>query len=96
MSSCATECTPATCCQNAPKATNTVKMGLYRHYKGDIYRVLGVAHHSETAEELVIYQGQHYCPEFGNNPIWARPAAMFLETVTINGKEIARFEYIGQ
>lgn len=60
--------------------------GKYRHYKGKEYTVLAVAKHSETLEELVIYRA-----EYGAGEVWARPKAMFLETVNINGKEIERF-----
>lgn len=66
-----------------------LKQGLYRHYKGNIYRLLFIARHSETLEELVVYQDAQH-PE----KIWARPAGMWEESVTINGKEIPRFEYL--
>lgn len=49
---------------------------LYRHFKGNLYRVLCVAMHTETGEDLVIYEGQ-----YGENPVFARPLAMFLEPV---------------
>ncbi|MEI6533307.1 MAG: DUF1653 domain-containing protein, partial [Candidatus Roizmanbacteria bacterium] len=45
------------------------QIGMYQHYKGDLYEVIGVARHSETLEELVVYKGKYYNPEFGNNPI---------------------------
>lgn len=71
-----------------------VKLGKYQHYKGSFYEVIGVARHSETLEELVIYRGLYYSERFGNNPIWARPKSMFLETVNIDGKELPRFKFI--
>jgi hypothetical protein len=52
---------------------------VYRHYKGNLYRVLMVARHSETCEQLIIYQGLYTCPTFGDQPIWARPISEFLE-----------------
>lgn len=61
--------------------------GLYEHYKGLPYRVLAVARHSETLEELVVYQAL-----YGEQGIWVRPLVMFLENVTINGKSQARFK----
>lgn len=61
--------------------------GKYKHYKGKQYEVIGLARHSETLEELVIYKALYNSKEFGDNAIWARPKSMFLETVTINGKE---------
>ncbi|HEX7815649.1 DUF1653 domain-containing protein [Dyella sp.] len=60
--------------------------GIYRHYKGPRYRVLGTARHSETEDSLVVYQALY--GEFG---LWVRPAAMFAETVTIGGEQIPRF-----
>ena len=60
--------------------------GIYRHYKGQRYRVLGTARHSETMEELVIYQAL-----YGERGLWVRPAAMFAQTVELDGEPIARF-----
>jgi len=62
--------------------------GFYRHYKGNLYEVIGVARHSETLEELVVYKAT-YQPE-GEN-LWVRPLAMFNETVLVDGKETPRF-----
>lgn len=64
--------------------------GVYRHYKGAEYEVLHLARHSETEEWLVIYR---QC--YGDGSRWARPLAMFTETVTLNGEELPRFEYLG-
>ena len=66
-----------------------IKSGKYRHYKGDEYEVLGIAKHSETMEELVVYKS------LDKNEIWVRPLKMFLEEVEINGKKVSRFKYIG-
>ena len=63
--------------------------GLYRHYKGQQYRVIGVARHSETEEELVVYQALY--GEFG---LWVRPLSMFTETVQVDGEQIARFALV--
>jgi hypothetical protein len=60
--------------------------GLYRHYKGQPYRVLGTARHSETMEPLVVYQALY--GEFG---LWVRPAAMFVENVSVDGRLQPRF-----
>lgn len=70
-----------------------IKLGKYRHYSGKEYEVLGVAHHSETLEPMVVYRGLYHCPEFGPNPIWARPLPMFQETIEIEGKVRPRFEW---
>ena len=66
-----------------------IATGIYRHYKGQSYRVLGTAHHSETMEELVVYQALY--DDFG---LWVRPAAMFAETVELDGEPIPRFALI--
>ena len=64
--------------------------GLYRHYKGGQYRVLGTVRHSETLEPMTLYQAL-----YGQQGLWVRPAAMFGETVVIEGVERPRFERIG-
>jgi hypothetical protein len=64
----------------------TVKPGRYRHFKGE-YEVLGIAKHSETQETMVVYR-----PLYNDTGWWVRPLAMFLETVTHEGREVARFE----
>lgn len=66
-----------------------VTAGLYRHYKGKNYTVIGVARHSETQEELVVYR-QNY----GDQGLWVRPKVMFLETVIVDGERIPRFQLI--
>lgn len=60
--------------------------GFYRHYKGQRYRVLGTARHSETLEPLVVYQAL-----YGEHGLWVRPAAMFCETVEVDGQTVPRF-----
>ena len=69
-----------------------MKLGLYKHYKGKHYQVLGVCKHSETLEDLVLYETLY---ENEASRLWVRPIAMFLEKITFHGKEIPRFEYIG-
>jgi hypothetical protein len=69
----------------------TLTIGHYRHYKGKEYEVIGVARHSETEEELVVYRTL-----YGNFDLWARPKAMFVETVVVDGVEVPRFQYIGE
>ncbi|TBN58609.1 DUF1653 domain-containing protein [Glaciihabitans arcticus] len=63
-----------------------MERGLYRHYKGNDYEVLGLATHSETEESLVVYRALY--GEFG---LWVRPAAMFEETVEVDGEKVPRF-----
>jgi len=62
-------------------------MRYYKHYKGHYYRVIGEARHSETLEDLVVYQAL-----YGEQALWVRPKAMFYETVTLSdGRVVARF-----
>ena len=70
-----------------------IKIGKYRHFKGKLYEVVGIAHHSETFEELVVYRALFDSPEFGRNALWVRPSKMFFEDVIIEGKKAPRFEY---
>lgn len=66
-----------------------IEPGRYRHYKGNDYEVLGVARHSETEEEFVVYRAL-----YDERGLWIRPAAMFLELVLIEGQPRPRFERI--
>lgn len=70
-----------------------VKKGKYQHFKGNYYMVMGVAHHSETLEEMVIYKALYESPEYGRDAIWVRPAKMFLEKVMVGGKRVPRFKF---
>lgn len=60
--------------------------GRYRHYKGQEYDVIGVARHSETSEPFVVYRAL-----YGEKGLWIRPAAMFVETVIVDGRTVPRF-----
>lgn len=73
-----------------------VKLGRYRHYKGHIYEVIGIAHDSETLNQVVVYRAPYESPDFGKDALWTRSVSVFLETVTIDGKEMPRFEYLGE
>ena len=66
-----------------------IKIGKYRHFKGNEYEVIGVAKHSETLAEMVVYRAL-----YGDGEIWVRPAEMWNETVERDGKVFKRFEYI--
>ncbi|MCD6191451.1 MAG: DUF1653 domain-containing protein [Sulfurimonas sp.] len=67
-----------------------MQTGIYEHYKGNQYKVIDTARHSETDELLVLYR-----PMYGDESLWVRPFAMFFEKVTVNGILVPRFKYIG-
>ncbi|WHZ17003.1 MAG: hypothetical protein OJF52_003854 [Nitrospira sp.] len=66
-----------------------IKPGRYRHYKGKDYEVLGVARHSETEEEYVVYRQL-----YGEGGLWIRPMGMFLESVSVSGAVVPRFQLL--
>ena len=68
-----------------------IKQGKYRHFKGNEYRVIGIAHHSETMEPMVVYQAL-----YGEQGLWVRPAAMWNETVEHEGRRVPRFCFVGE
>lgn len=76
-------------------ATIKIKLGRYRHYKGNSYEVIGVARHSENPEQqLVVYRALYNSDEFGPNALWVRPANMFVENVEIDGEIKPRFTFM--
>lgn len=70
---------------------NEIKCGRYRHFKGNEYRVIGMAKHSETLENMVVYQAL-----YGEKGLWVRPAEMWTETVEREDYHGPRFIYIGE
>ena len=72
-----------------------MKLGKYKHYKGKEYEVVGVATHSETLEEVVVYKALYSIEGKGENSLWVRPKNMFEEEIVSDGKKIKRFEFIG-
>ena len=67
-----------------------LQTGVYEHYKGRRYAVLGCARHTETEEEFVVYRAL-----YGDYDLWVRPKAMFMETVVVGGREVPRFRFVG-
>ncbi len=67
----------------------SLPLGKYKHYKGKMYEVIGVAKHSETPEELGVYHALD-----DRKDLWVRPVKMFLEEVEVDGKKVRRFEFI--
>jgi len=66
-----------------------LQIGVYEHYKGRRYEVLGCARHTETNEEVVVYRAL-----YGDYGLWVRPKGMFLETVIVDGREVPRFRFV--
>ena len=66
-----------------------IKLGKYKHYKGKEYEVIGVARHSETLEEFIVYKALY---QRADENIWVRPLKMFLEEIEVDGKKMPRFE----
>lgn len=66
-----------------------MKLGIYKHYKGDLYEVIGIARHTETMEEMIIYKAL-----YGDYKMWVRPKQLFDALVIHNGSKVRRFEYI--
>ena len=68
-----------------------IKLGIYQHYKGNQYEVIGIARHSETLEPMVIYRAM-----YGEREYWVRPLPMFIDMVVIEEIERPRFLYLGK
>ena len=68
-----------------------IKLGKYKHFKGNEYRVIAIAKHSETLEPMVVYQAL-----YGEKDIWVRPATMWNEIVDKENYHGPRFQYIGK
>jgi|TARA_B110000438_G_scaffold97895_1_gene96917 hypothetical protein len=68
---------------------NEVQLGKYRHFKGNLYELIEIAHHSESQEPVAVYRAL-----YGDHGLWVRPLEMFLETIERDGAEIQRFQYI--
>ena len=68
-----------------------IKIGKYRHYKGGKYEVIAIARHSETLEDMVVYRAL-----YGDGDVWVRPASMWNESVSFEGKQVKRFELIDE
>jgi hypothetical protein len=66
-----------------------IRPGLYRHFKGNNYEVIGEVTHSETEEQLVLYRAL-----YGERGLWVRPKTLFCETVIVNGQQTPRFAFV--
>ncbi len=65
-----------------------INKGIYKHFKGNLYRVLDIARHSETEEEYVVYRAMK------DDSLWIRPLSMFDEVIERHGKTVKRFEFV--
>ena len=68
-----------------------IPLGLYRHYKGNLYEVVGFARHSETLENMIIYKAL-----YGERGTWVRPLSMWDNLIEAEGKTVERFEYVSE
>jgi hypothetical protein len=68
-----------------------IRPGRYRHYKGNDYAVVGIARHSETDEEMLVYRKL-----YGDGSLWVRPLSMFVEDVVVDGQQKQRFTWLGE
>ncbi len=71
------------------KKKTLIKAGTYQHFKGNLYKVIGIAKHSETLELMVVYRALST-----DHNLWVRPYEMFKETVEHEGKKVPRFKYL--
>lgn len=69
---------------------NPIPLGIYQHYKGNQYEVVGFAKHSETLDDMVIYKAL-----YGEGGTWVRPLSMWENPIEVDGKIVKRFEYVG-
>lgn len=67
------------------------KIGIYQHYKGNLYQIHGISRHSETHEIFVVYQQL-----YGSFGLWIRPLNMFLEDIVVDGQTLPRFKFINE
>lgn len=68
-----------------------IKLGKYKHFKGNEYEVIALAKHSETLEDMVVYKAL-----YGERGIWVRPASMWNDTIEKDGEKVKRFTYVGE
>lgn len=72
-----------------------IRHGIYQHYKTQkLYELIGVARHSETDEEMIVYKALYNCEQFGLDRLWVRPKKMFFELLLVDGSTVPRFKWI--
>jgi len=72
----------------------TMQLWIYKHYKWNNYRVIGIAKHSDIMEDIIVYQWLYDSPEFWPNPLRVKEKKLFEQTIEIDGKQVKRFTYI--
>jgi hypothetical protein len=72
-----------------------IQLGIYRHYKGKEYEVVGIGTNTETREVLVVYKCLYETPGYDKDALWMRPYNMFVDSIVVNDKTIPRFKYTG-
>jgi hypothetical protein len=84
--------------EQPPLPDRGLKLGIYKHYKGGFYRVVGEARHENTGDILVVYRSISRGIETGEGPMWVRPLDQFSEKVTITDRvgerQVSRFTYV--
>ncbi len=68
-----------------------IRLGIYRHYKGNLYQVIGLSRHTETLEELVVYQAL-----YGDYGLWVRPLKIFTSSIMIDNQQHPRFSFVAE
>jgi len=71
-----------------------MKLGIYKHYKGALYEVIGIGNHTEFLEKFVVYKALEGKKDYPAGTIWVRPLEMFKENVIVEGEEMPRFEFV--
>lgn len=74
---------------------NKISPGLYQHYKGGQYEVIGIVNHSESLEQLVLYKALYDSEDYPAGSLWVRPVDMFTEDVMVDGEKVKRFRFLG-
>ncbi len=78
------------------RSNSALKPGIYKHYKGGFYKVIGIARHENTEEEMVVYRSISRGLENGEGPLWVRPIDQFTEIVEAKEKRVQRFTYVSE
>lgn len=81
---------------NQPAVRSKIKIGVYKHYKGGFYKIIGVARNENTEEEMIVYRSISRGLENGEGPLWVRPLSQAFEEMEYRGKMLPRFQYVSE